>query len=269
MRIAYNNYADSPAIVSATTAITNYPITNTQNERLKTSFRTSTLSNLVLKIDLGSVKTITVAALSGHNLTSSATVVFSAIDANPIIYSPTTEVRFVSALAYTGYILTEASEKLTTETPDYLITGTSESVVQYCYFEINDPTNPDGFIEIGRVWVGEYITIDPSSLLGFSVIKKASDIVQHTKGQQKFAIAKTGWREFNFDFPISNYVMIKQIEDMYDYCGNYKSILFCNFDDIRGYVLVEPVYCSINGNMAFKHDEKMKFEYSFSLKEER
>lgn len=267
MRIGYFNRVDT-AVVSATTAITNYPETKTQTERLSETFRSSTLSNLIIKVVLSSAQTVTMAGIAGHNLTSSATVVFSCTYSEPILYSEQTMVRFYSSAVYNDNLITEAGDNLTTEAGDQLITGTSNTTIQTCYFEINDPTNPDGFIEIGRLWVGEYIDISPASLANFSIIKKNSDIVMHTKGRQKFAITKSNWRQFNLEFPLTNYIMIKKIEDMYDYCGNYKSIIFCNFDDVRGYILVEPCYCSVNGEIGFKHNESMQFNYSLQLEEE-
>jgi hypothetical protein len=124
-------------------------------------------------------------------------------------------------------------------------------------------------IKIGRVWLGEYLTIDPSSLLDFNVTKVRDDNVVYGRGRQKFASPGVKWREFELSFPDTKYSMIKQIEDMYDEVGNYKSLIFCNFDTIRDYQIVEPCYCSIEGNLALKHSRSMKFGYSLLLKENK
>jgi hypothetical protein len=124
-------------------------------------------------------------------------------------------------------------------------------------------------IQIGRVWLGEYLTIDPSSLLDFIVTKARDDNVVYGRGRQKFASPGVKWREFELSFPDTKYSMIKQIEDMYDEVGNYKSLIFCNFDTIRDYQIVEPCYCSIEGNLALKHSRSMKFGYSLLLKENK
>jgi len=124
-------------------------------------------------------------------------------------------------------------------------------------------------ISIGRLWLGKYITITPSSLLDFTVTKKRNDIVDHGIGRQKYASIGINWKQFNLKFPSSDYFMIKQIEYLYDTVGNYKSIIFCNFDDLMNYELVHPTYCSINGDMSFDHDKRMKFSYELELEEEK
>ena len=70
-------------------------------------------------------------------------------------------------------------------------------------------------------------------------------------------------------FPTTSNDMIKSIYTMYSTVENNKSIIFCNFDTIRGYPLVEPLYCSIDGSITFTHNESMKFTYSLNLEEDR
>ena len=125
-----------------------------------------------------------------------------------------------------------------------------------------------GDLEIGRLWLGEYLTIDPSSLLDFKVAKKRSDNVIHGKNRQKWASIGVGWREFNITFPPTEEAMIYELSKMYDEVGNHSSFIFCNFDQIRSYQLVEPCYVSFNGAIGFDHTDRMKFAYSLNMEEE-
>jgi hypothetical protein len=127
----------------------------------------------------------------------------------------------------------------------------------------------EGAVEIGRLWLGKYITVDPSSLLNFKVSKINSDIVVHGKGRQKYSVPGSQWRKFTFNFPRSDENMIYLIDQLYEEVGNNKSFIFCNFDSIREYALVEPCYVSFNGNMNYNHIEKMEWEYSIEMEEEK
>jgi hypothetical protein len=239
-----------------------------QDERIAKSYRTSTLSNIQIVVDLGSAKTVTTAALLGHNLTAAATVRFSGAGSSyELTTGLETILRFVTPSDESYDIVTEASDQLTTEADDALITGTSPTTIQTCVFEISDAANPDGYIEIGRIWIGDYIDIDPSSLNDFTVAKKRSDVVIFGKDRQKWASEGVGWRKFALQFPPSDEAMIEKISDMYDAVGNYKALIFCNFDTIRDYILVEPCYCSIDGEIQFNHQERMRFGYSLNLEE--
>jgi hypothetical protein len=126
-----------------------------------------------------------------------------------------------------------------------------------------------GSIEIGRLWIGKYLTIDPSSLIDFSVTKKRSDNVVHGKNRQKFASIGIGWRKFNLSFPPSNEAMLYLINKLYDSVGNHSSFIFCNFDTIRDYCLVEPCYVSIAEEIDFNHGNRDNFSYELIMEEEK
>jgi hypothetical protein len=270
MRISYNNFADLVAAsATAPSTITAYPISNLKDERLSTTFRTSTLSNLIVAVDLGSAKTITTAAILGHNFTSTATVTFSGIQTYNLIASTESILKFFDSTAYNDFITTEAEDFITTEAGDYLITGTSNTTVRYCFFEITDASNPDGYLEFARVWVGDYIDLSPSSLLDFKVIKKRSDVVMYGKDRHKFSIEGVGWRRIELSFPESENAMIEKISTMFDSVGKHSSVIFCNFDTIRDYQIVEPLYCSIVDDLTFTHSERLKMRYDLILEEDR
>jgi hypothetical protein len=126
-----------------------------------------------------------------------------------------------------------------------------------------------GSTEIGRLWLGNYLTIDPSSLLDFNVTKKRSDIVIHGKNRQKWASEGIGWRRFELSFPRTEETMIYQLSEMIDYVGNHSSVIFSNFDTDYGYTLVTPCYVSIAEEIDFQHTNRMGWNYSIVLEEEK
>jgi hypothetical protein len=146
---------------------------------------------------------------------------------------------------------------------------TSRVKRQYVRFTINDPNNDDGVLKIGRIWAGEYLDVDPSSLDDFTITKKRSDRNIYGINRQKWSDVGVGWRQFNLSFPRTGTTMLEKVQRMYDAVGNHSSIIFCNFDSLRDYEIVEPCYCSLVGEIAFKHRGHQKYEYSLTLEEDK
>jgi uncharacterized protein YndB with AHSA1/START domain len=139
---------------------------------------------------------------------------------------------------------------------------------QYFKFSIDDPGNTDGYIEIGRLWLGTYLQIEPSSLIDFTVTKKRSDTVTFGKNRQKYATPGESWREFELSFPRTGGSALTAIQTMFDAVGNHSSVIFTQLDSDYSYPIIYPCYCSINGDgITFSHDKYMRFEYSLELTE--
>jgi hypothetical protein len=249
MRISYQNYIDNTSALSALTENINYPLTNVQDQRLSKTYRSEATTAQTITIDLGSAISINTAAILAHNLTSSATVTISANTSD----------------SWPG-----ATSQTITYNKDIMLSFFTSVSYQYWQFSIDDPTNTDRYIEIGRLWLDDYLTIDPSSLVDFKVSKKRSDRVLHGSGRQKFASIGIGWREFDITFPSTNYTMVDQISLMYDTVGQHTSFIFCNFDTIRDVSeLVEPCYVTITNDIKFEHEEGRKFSYDLKFSEEK
>jgi len=250
MRIAYENYIDARPATSLTalTVVTAYPVTNVQDQRLSTVYRSTAVTSQTITIDLGAATSITAAAIVAHNISTSATI---------IVAQSATD-------SWAG-----ATSQTITHNTGVMVNYFTAKSFRWWQFQISDPTNTTGYLQIGRLWLGNYITIDPSSMLGFSVTDKRNDRVVYGRGRQKFASVGVGWRSFDLTFPPSNEAMITSLRTMYAYSGNHSSMIFCNFDTIRGYQLVEPCYCSLQGDMQYQHDERMKWTYRMTLEEDR
>jgi hypothetical protein len=252
MRISYDNFIDDieSTAITALTENTLYPVINTQDQRLAKTYQSTAVTAQTITIDLGIALTVTTVAILNHNFSNSTamTVVVSANSAN----------------SWPG----ATSETLTYNAGTILKFFTGHTY-RYWQFQITDPSNTDGYLEIGRLWLGDYITIAPSSLLNFKVSKLRSDNVLHGRGRQKYATLGIGWRKIELSFPPTNYTMVNKIETMYDIVGKHSSFIFCNFDSIRTYGIVEPLYGSITNDLVFTHDNNMKFNYSLIIEEDK
>lgn len=277
MRIADTNYVDEATLFTASSENASYPIENTQDQRLSLKYQSTGVST-ILTITGATLSDIPAGiALLSHNLTSSATIVFQLSkdsDFSTGIHENLTwnEGIILKFFNYSGYdteLLDESGSVLLDEDGEELV-GYGPTFNNYIYykFTITDSTNPDAYIELGRVWVGPYISISPSSLLDFKVTYKNSDTNIYGLHRTKFALPGVVWRKFDFNFPKTNTTMLDQIQDFIDNVGTYKSFIFCNFDTIRGYEIVEPCYVSLTDNVGFTHESNMQFKYSISMEED-
>jgi len=290
MRIAYNDIIsklDSSKLTCATVN-PNYPISNVQDQRLGFCSMMASTSSILIDFTGHGYKINTIALL-GHNLDSSATisVAFNYINdwTNPPVthtlsYNNGIILKFIDTPVYVGTTEIENANELTsdvitvdfitTESGDFLITESGDFIIRqdkYAFAKVSI-TNTNT-IQLGRIWMGDYLQITPSSLLDFKVTKKRSDINIYGKDRQKISIPGVSWRRIELSFPVTSNDMINNVYTMYKTVANNKSIIFCNFDTIRGYPLVEPLYCSFNNSLSFKHSESMKFSYELSLEEDK
>lgn len=249
MRIAYNNLVNAATAPTALTASPVYPIANIQNQRLAKPWRSTSITAQTIVVDLGSAQTISVAAVLGHNLTSGATIT---LEGNPSDSWGSASVSTTITTIVGGMCLN-------------YFTGGSH---QYWRFSIDNATGGTSYIEIGNLWLGTYHTFSPASLYDFRVIKHRSDTVTHGRGRQKYSTEGVGWRSFHLNFPRTAGSSLSAIQTMYDTVGNHTSVIFSNFNVRRDYPIVEPVYCSLNGDISFQHVRNMGFSYSLDLEEE-
>jgi len=249
MRIAYENLIDAATAPTALTESLLYPIENVQNGRLAKRWRSTAATAQTVVVDLGSAQDVDTMAVLGHNLSGSAAVTVEAHTSDSW-GSPS----FTTSMTYsTGAILK--------------FLGSAETY-QYWRFTLDDGSNSDGYVEAGRLWLGTYLAIDPASLVSFSVTKDRDDTVVYGRGRQKFATEGSGWREFSLSFPRTGGTALTAVQTMFDAVGNHASVIFCNFDSLRTYPIVEPCYCSIDGAIDFQHTRRMQFEWSMTLRED-
>lgn len=252
MRVSYINYIDE-IVASAFTVLgtaEGFPIENVQEQRLSVRYRTESPTAQTIIIDFGTAQTIATAAILGHNISASATAASIIISANS------------SASFTAGNVIATL-----TRNANAVLKFFSAATFQYWQFFVDDPTNTDGYLEFGRLWLGPYITISPSSLVDFRVVKKRSDLVTFGKNRQKYASPGENWRRFEFSFPPTGGSALTVIQDLYDAVGNHTSFIFTNLDTTYTYPLVYPAYVSLDGEISFAHAGYQKYTYDIAMEE--
>jgi hypothetical protein len=191
---------------------------------------------------------VNTAAILGHNIKSGTTVKIQANNSD-------------------AWDDPELSETFTYVASDATILRFLDEVKVYKYWRFS--FTGQASVQAGRLWLGEYMTINPASLLDFTVTKKRSDVVIYGRDRQKFANPGVGWRRFSLKFPASDKAMIYKVEQMYDAVGQHTSFIFCNFDTSREWPLVEPVYCSFDNDLDFTHTQRQKYSYTLNIEEDK
>lgn len=254
MRISYNNFIDdvTAASIIASNEDSSYPVENVQDQRLTTKWKTEDGNSAqTVVIDLGATTACSIFAIMAHNLVSAGTVVVNGND------------NILPGLTWTTS--NQSSTQTITFNSGMMLSFVSPISNRYWRFSFSGQTAD---LEIGRLWIGNYIDISPSSLDDFTVTKKRDDIVVYGKNRQKYASVGNGWREIQLTFPRTSPTSLTSIFTFYDTVGRHSSFIFCNFDTVRGYELVEPLYCSIADDMGFSHARRQFYTYSLTLEED-
>lgn len=126
------------ATITVTDENASYPKANLQAEPVAKTYRSTTDSDIRIDMDLGSAKSLDCAALINHNISSGATIT---------LYADSTSTPTANANTFTHRVY---------DMYEYLSSPLS---YRYWAIRIQDASNPDGYIEVGRVLLGDALTI--------------------------------------------------------------------------------------------------------------
>lgn len=138
IQFAYQNKADS-AIVTASSELVTLPATNVQQIWRSRVWRTTGDTSEWIMFDMGAATAVRAFALIGHNLTSGAVVHVQA-NATDVWTAPSVDI----AIAYHSATLV------------YL--WSTDQSFRYWRITLADSSNPDGFIDVGRIYLGPTTT---------------------------------------------------------------------------------------------------------------
>jgi len=179
IRFCYTNYADS-GIVSAYSAVATLPAANVQSAWRSKPWRATGCTSEWLKFDLGSAKAVLAAIITGHNLTSGATVHVQA-NATDVWTAPSVDVT------------------MTWNARDILYLWTANQTFRWWRFTFADPANPDGYISIGRVYIGtapspeRNFSSHTRRLVDPTVISESTDGAEAFEDKSSYHVYTFGW----------------------------------------------------------------------------
>ena len=146
------------------------------------------------KNDLGSAKNIDCIGIFGHNFTAAATVKIQASAVDDWV-SPPVDVTLTVATDADGQVL-----------PRIVYFWSSPQNYQYWRLTVDDATNPDAKIQIGRIVAGQYYEFVRQPGAGVRVTHKDPSNIEHVSGSiqniDDFNEAAR-FRQFRADFPVA------------------------------------------------------------------
>jgi hypothetical protein len=201
-----------------------YPSENTQDIRLVKVWRTQTASAATIAIDVGTGLTITcdAAAIVAHNFTGSAGIAVQAATA------PT-----FAAIAYSANVTYRAGP---------MVVYMSSNTYRCWRFSLSNTTNPAGYYEVGRLFLGTYLQVDPSSLIEFPQEQIRTDNVVFSRDGQLYADEGITYKQLRYKFEEASPTAKTLIETMWAGSagvGKFKPILLMNYD--TDFTVIEPL----------------------------
>jgi len=247
MRVIYDNVIDSAEVVTPSTETANYEGTNVQVTQLTTVWRTTgiTSENIVFDAGLGNTFTVDTISLLNHNYTASVILKFQ-MNATDSWGGPSVD------------------ETLTYD-QDIILKFIASSSYRYIRITIADTTNTEMYLELGRVFAGEYLQVTPSSLSNFSITNVRTDVTQNSIANQAYSDIGVGYRLFRYDFPPSGYTMIQSWRTVWDTVGRHTPFVFLNFD--LDYTMIKPAYVIFQENFEEQFTRVKRVSYSLILRE--
>lgn len=207
LMIAYPNRADEAVLSGGDWQVT-LPLTHLQN-RIQAIVARSTdtdPANTQWVIDLTRSRTVDILALCSHNLSLEATVRVTASDSDDFAFLVMdTEAVVVWPALFASENLEweddnwwsgQIEEAVRSAYPSNFICRPTQVAARYWKVEISDASNADGFVQIGRLFVGPAwspaVNYDYGASLGF----ESDTTLEKALGGQEYFDRRTGRRVF-------------------------------------------------------------------------
>ena len=223
MRIIWDNEFDKYTITASSEA-SGYPASNLQDISRKKTTRTTDVASEWWKIGNGTTKiSISSIAIAEHNFTSGVTVKLQGNDTD-VWTSP-------------------AKEEVITYDADIMVKFFTEAEYYYWRLLVEDASNPDGYIEIGRLEAGEYLQM-PGIEPGFSYPRRTTSDRDITVTSQVYGDKGIIQRAPGFAFPVIEDSERGEIDEMFDGVHHIKPVILVVYENSLDVVPV--LYCVID-----------------------
>jgi hypothetical protein len=223
VRLLYSNLTDS-ATIDVSSENLNHNKLNLLDARLTRTFETQVSESQFINFSFDDDSNpVQVACIAGHNISSTATI----------------ELRYGNDQTFTTYTAISMPWR-----EDIIITTFATVNAKYWQMFIDDVNNVDGYLAIGRTFLGEYLHVEPSYL---EIMKdwQTTDKVSFSISRQPYGDLGEKWRQLSFEFYAWSNAMKIQIE-AFDEATRAGTPFFLIVSDDE-YSLIPPMY-GIKGN---------------------
>ena len=247
MRILNNNYVKTATIT---------PYTETPQYEFDTAFKDVRLTRVgrtlddtsqYIDFDLGSAKAVNYICVLAHNLTSSATVT-------------------IMANSTQSWSTPPVSENLTVA--DKIIYNfTATKTYRYWRLNISDSTNPDTYIEISKVYIGDYIQL-PYMAKNQKIPTASTSDVSESNGGQVFGNAGYFYQYGTINFSVIEDSEKLTLDTLFRTVDKYIPVILLIWENDLD--IQDGIYARITSDFDFTRVEGMidrRWSLGFSFKE--
>lgn len=240
MIIAYKNELSfyTPTVSSEKAA---FPGTNAYHIHLAVPWRTTGVDDEYYEIDAGVGNTLAVsfAAILGkstteykHNLTASVT---AKVQGHPTSSWGSPDVD--EAISYDA---------------DIMWTFFNEASKRFWRFYIDDPTNPDGYLDIPKLWLGGYLEVGETPNSDLDLEDVDPTVLQYSIGNQGYADIHNKYRLAKISMGSLQESTRQQFMLVRDEVGKHTPVIL--FLDEDNTTILPPIHCQIEHNWRVLHD---------------
>lgn len=246
MKFYYLNKWLNPAgVITASSEASGYGVASLSNYLVAKKWRSTGDTDEWIKINFAAAQSITDVAIVGHNFTNGATVRIQG-NASDSWGSPTVN----ETITWRDYIM------------DKNFTGGSHA---WWRLHIADAANPDGYVELGLIFIGGNLTFGDIVGTDWPETKLENSIINETRTGQVYGDEGIIRRLFSFDIPHIDLTQKGQFEDMFNEVGKHTPlILFINEDDITNF---PPIYGRFSEDMDYNHIFQEHYNLALSFLE--
>ena len=198
-----------------------------------------------VRYDLGAASNIYFAAVKNHNLQSTSTP--------QIIF-------------WSDAFITEAEIEGMTWNEDFMVVPLNQ-FYRHVGFRATDVDNPDGYIEIGRLWIGEWF----KPRIGFSMerdrVPNDPSVIAESENGQASSIQRTKFDTWNYTFEGVDPTDKDTFDAIFAEVGTSKPIMICEDPDAAD-LTVNTKYVTIT-SWEWKHIAGEWWRLELEVKEER
>lgn len=225
-RFMWRNLINEISSVAMTATSSPVPVTNLAHHALGKAWRTGGITSESVTINLGTTtEAVKAVLIAGHNLTLSGTA--------EVLHS-TDNVSFTSLGVKTAsWVTTGGNVKIIS----FFFASLSK---QYWRITLKDSTNPDNFIKVGRVFLGDYFEPSAQIMKNWSVEIVSDTEIEKSIGRQRWRNVKDCFARISFRLPhLSKSEAVNDFLNFARRIGNKDSIFVSLFpegsDSLRGF----------------------------------
>jgi hypothetical protein len=218
----------------------------------------ATLSSTKFVVDLGSNKTGRTLAIANHNFSTAAKVLVKASITGEELYSSGWLDVWPPRYVYTDYKWL------------FSVILPNDVDAQYWSVEIDDTTNPDGYVQLGRVFIGPAWQPEFNMSFGNGIAWETSTEVQTTLGDVEYFNEKNPLRVVNFTMDwLTEDEAMEGVFEIMRRAGVNKEVLYIYAPDDTTHALRRRFIGRLRKLNQIEHPNIAQHTAAFEIKETR